>query len=394
MFQIKKRSFALIVAISFLAGASVPASVLYIMQKDKIMLNSKEYSQVAKMSERFDKANKLYDLLDRYYYDEYDKESIIDGICYGLYAGTGDPYTSYLTQDQYEKLKIQTSGELQGIGVVCKVDEENRIVIGKLIEGGPAEKAGLKPNDIILEIDGEVYRGDKYEDAISAMRGDAGTKVKIAYLRGERQSDVSIIRGKIQLQSVHSQILKNNIGYIYISNFESNTGNEFDTAIRQMEVKGVDGVVIDLRDNGGGVVAGAIQVADRLLDEGVLAYTEGKNEEKTFLNTENGKTSLPYVLLINENTASASEIIAAGIKDSKGGAIVGTKSFGKGVIQTIKPLTDGSAVKITVAQYFSPKGKVIQKVGVEPDFYVEMEENGNDDAQLNKAVELLTNRAK
>ncbi len=221
------------------------------------------------------------------------------------------------------------------------------------------------------------------------MRGKPGTKVDIVVLRGEEELDFSITRANIVMQSVRSEMLDGNIGYIRISSFEEKTAEDFKQQVRDMEIKRVKGLVIDLRDNGGGLVESSVQIADLLLDEGVVTYTEDRKGEKEYYKAKAGKTDLPYVILVNGGTASASEILTAAVKDHKGGKIVGTNTYGKGIIQSIEQLSNGDAVKLTIMQYFSPNGSVIHKVGIKPDVEVEALATDTTDKQLEKAVELL-----
>ncbi|MFV0516885.1 MAG: S41 family peptidase [Aminipila sp.] len=390
MIQIKKRNLVIIIIISFLLGGAITFSGIIFYPGQTVVINRDDYNVYKDIMQRYSKVESLYQTLNQYYYKDLDQDKLIEGMCYGLFEGTGDPYTNYMSKEEYDNLMIKTTGKLEGIGVTVGANTDGYIVVVSTVKGSPAEKSGIQSGDLIIAVDGVSYKGSELDSAVANMRGAAGSKVKVAYIRDGKQKEVELTRASITLESVFSETLDNGIGYIYISNFETKTGEEFKKELHGFELKGAKGVVIDLRNNGGGVVESGIEVADLLLDEGVLAYTEGKAQERTYMNTTEGKTTLPYVILINEGTASTSEIVAAGIKDNKGGKIVGTKSFGKGVIQSMAPLKDGDAIKITVSQYFSPKGKVIHGIGVEPDYEVELPQDSKVDTQLNKAIELLT----
>ncbi|MBN7772874.1 S41 family peptidase [Clostridium aminobutyricum] len=393
MIQISKKNFIILIIITALIGTSIGAGGYFVVNNvilDKnVTLSANDYSYYQTLSARYGKLDSLYNTLSKYYYKDLDEEKLKQGMYSGLFWGTGDPYTNYMTKEEYDNLVIKTTGKLQGIGVTMGIDKNGYIVVVSVIKDSPAEHAGMKAGDLILAVDGVEYAGSNLDTAVANMRGDAGTKVNVTYSRNGENKDVVITRANITLDSVYAKTLENNIGYIYINSFETGTADDFEKELRNLEMKGVDGLIIDLRNNGGGVVESGVKIADMLLDEGVIAYTEGKTEERSYMKSTTGKTNLPYVLLINGGTASTSEIVAASIKDEKGGKIVGTTSFGKGVIQSMAPLKEGDAVKITIAQYFSPNGNVIQGVGVKPDYVVEMTENDKTDTQLEKAIELL-----
>ncbi len=340
--------------------------------------------------EKYGKLDMLYATLKGSYYEDLQDEVLMEKIYKGLFSAANDPYTSYMTKDEFENIKIKTTGKFQGIGVTLSIDKEGNIIVISPIKDTPAYRGGIKSGDIIKSVDGVEYKGNELETAVANMRGKVGTKVDLQYVRDGKVNEITLVRANITLESVFSDVLDDGeIGYIYISNFETKTGEDFKKELQDLESKGVKGVIIDLRNNGGGIVKSGIEVADELLGEGVLAYTENKDKEKSFMNTTVGKTKLPYVILINQGTASTSEILVSGVKDNNGGKIIGTKSFGKGIIQSVRELTGGDAIKITTAQYFSPKGKKIHGVGIEPDYKVEVTKEDKTDIQLEKAKEVI-----
>ena len=284
---------------------------------------------------------------------------------------------------------ISTTGEYQGIGVTIAPDDKGLINVVSPIDGSPADKAGIKSGDKIIGIDGDAYDGSSIDNAVAAMRGKPGSKVDLVILRGDKELQFNIVRANIVMQTVRSEVLDGNLGYIRISAFEEKTADDFKEHLRDMEVKGVKGLILDLRDNGGGLVQSSVDVADMLLNEGIVSYTEDRQGNKSYYKTNAGATDLPYVVLVNGGTASSSEILTAAIKDRKGGKIVGTTTYGKGIIQSIEKLTNGDAVKLTVMQYFSPDGNIIHKVGITPDIVVEASADDETDVQLEKAEELL-----
>lgn len=341
-----------------------------------------EYKTLKSLESRYVKAERLIQTIKKYYYKDVDEKDINEGIYKGIFAGLGDKYSGYMTAKEYEMYETAVTGKFEGIGVNITENKKNEIEAINVIPGAPAEKAGIKKGDIIKKVDGKVY--EDIDSAARAMRGKKGTKVKVTVARKGKTLDFTVTRDKIVNKTVNSKMLKNNIGYIQITAFEEETGDDFINAVKDMEKKKVKGLVIDLRDNGGGLVNSGVTVADELLGKGVVTYTKDKYGKKEYYKSESGKTKLPYVLLVNGNTASASEILSAAVKDSGEGKIIGIKTYGKGVIQVSQPLGDGSGIKLTVMQYFSPKGHTIHKKGVTPDYVIK-----NKDGQLNKAIELL-----
>lgn len=388
----KKVAQALLMLVCLAIGIGIGGAVVgwmpQILPKGLVALNP-IYLDYQHMKERYGKIENAYDKLDKYYYEEIDSKKLEEAMLKGLFEGTQDPYTTYMNPMEYENFMIKSTGELQGIGVSLAPDKDNNIVVISTFKDSPAETGGIKAGDIITKVNGVEYKAGELDKAVSEMRGEAGTKVEVSYIREGKENTLRLLRKKITLQSVFAKKLESDIGYIGIGSFEANTPQEFEMELHNFEMNNAKGLVIDLRQNGGGIVESGIEIADMLLDEGVLAYTKGKDNEKIFMNVEKGKTALPYVVLIDEGTASTSEIVAAGIKDNKGGKIVGSKSFGKGVIQTIIKLPTKDAIKITIAQYFSPKGTKIHGVGVKPDYYIDLPEDAQEDLQLKKAIEVL-----
>lgn len=387
MVELKKRSVIALVILCLISGGLLSyMTARYVF--GGILVSEEQYKIYKETGKRFAKVNELYDALNTYYYQDLNEKDLVKGMCSGLFQGAGDPYTVYMTEEEYESIMIKTTGELEGIGVTVVPDKVG-ILIVSTVNGSPAEAAGMKGGDYIVAINGVSYRGEQIDEAVANLRGEAGTKVKVTYLRNGESKEITLVRRKITLQSIFSKEPEEGIGYIRVGSFETNTAQDFKKELKSFESKGAKGLIIDLRGNGGGIVESGIEIADMLLDEGTLAYTEGKSRERIYMNTKKGRTSLPYVVLIDGASASTSEIVSAGIKDNKGGKLVGTTTFGKGLIQTIAQLDTKDAVKITVAQYFSPKGSVINNVGVKPDYEVEQPKDSKEDLQLIKAIEVL-----
>lgn len=332
---------------------------------------------------------------DQFYVPVEDEEALLSGMYKGLVAGLDDPYSEYLTEEEFKTLIDQLQGNYSGIGVTMSANEEDYIEVISVTDQSPAQKAGIRTKDLIIGVDGVTYTGGQMSTAAEKIRGEKDTMVKITILRGTEILEFEIQRDTLTDVTVYAEMKENNIGYLRISGFELNTGKDFAAELRKMEEAKVDGLIIDLRNNGGGVVSSAIEVADELMDAATVVYAENQKGEKTYYKTENGKTKLPYVLLVDGGSASAAEILAAGVQEYGGGLVVGTQTYGKGVIQTTQSLINGGALKLTTMQYYTSSGKAIQGVGMTPDIVVELtwddvNENGKlQDRQLEKAMELF-----
>ncbi len=362
---------------------------IFLLTNDSVILSDRQYQTMKYMTEKYDKTEQLYTAIQDNYYIGVEDDPLLEGIYKGLLWGLNDPYSEYLTSREYEDLMVSTMGEFEGIGVTITADTNGNIVVVSTIEGTPADQAGLKTGDVITMVDKEPYNGSQLSKAAGAMRGEKGTRVTITYWREGVTTDVVLTRAKIVDKSIYSKMLTEDLAYIRITQFEKNTDKDFQLTLNQLEESGVKGIIIDLRNNGGGLIDSGINIADMLLGEGTITYLENNKKERNYYNSEDSATTIPYILLINEGTASTSEILAAAIQDNRGGRIIGTKSFGKGVVQSVEMLADGDALKLTVMQYYSPKGNIIQGKGVTPDVIVEDIEETPLDEPLEKAIQLL-----
>ena len=377
--------------ISVIVGFVVAGVIgtVFLITNDSVILSNKQYENLKYMTDKYSKTEQLYNTIQENYYKTVEDEPLLEGMYKGLFYGLKDPYSEYLTSREYQDLMVNTMGEFEGIGVTITGDSNGNIVIVSTIEGTPADQAGLKTGDVITMVDNEPYSGAELSKAASAMRGEKGTKVTITYWRGGVTTDVILTRAKIIDQSVYSKILSEDVGYIRITQFEKNTDKDFEAVLKELEGANVKGIIIDIRNNGGGLIDSGIEIADMLLGEGTITYLENNQKERTYYNSNDSTTSIPYILLINEGTASTSEILAAAVQDNGGGIVLGTKSFGKGVVQSVEMLPDGDAIKLTVMQYYSPKGNTIHGKGVIPEIVVENIEETVKDEPLEKAIELL-----
>ncbi len=391
MFVMKKKNLIFLLVFIFLVGSITGVGFLYLgggKFLGQTFISKADLEKYNYLKYTYEDIDKLKNKIEEISLYSVKEEDLILGIKRGLFESVGDPYTNYLTKEDYESLLIMSTGQLQGIGVTV-TSKDDHIEIVSTVKESPASRAGLKTGDIIVMVDETKYGGDQLQEAASALRGKVGTKVKVGFLRNDELKDVEIIRANIELESVTSKIIENNIGYIDIKSFETNTGDDFEKELRSLEMKGVSSLIIDLRDNGGGIVESGVEIADLLLDEGVVAYTEDYKKDRTYYKSVHGKTKLPYVILVNEGTASTSEILVAGIKYHKGGLVVGEKTYGKGIIQTVTNVTKDDYMRITIMEYFSPDGQRIDKIGISPNYEVKLIEDDMKDYQLEKAIEIL-----
>ena len=340
-------------------------------------------------------------VIDKYYLGDVDEESLKEGAVKGYIEGLGDPYTEYISKEDMEDYMQDTMGNFVGIGIYMVQDTKtNQIMVLAPIKGSPAEKAGIQPGDYIVAVNGEKCTADDMTAIATKIKGEEGSKVKLQILRGEETLDFEITRENVIVNPVEGEVLENNIGYIEFSSFDENTAEDFKNKFEELQSKGITSLIIDLRNNGGGIVDEALEIAGYIADkDAVLLYEVDKeNKENVEKNDSNPIIDMPIIILTNGNTASSSEILAGALKDLGKAKIVGTKTYGKGVIQQILTLPDGSGLKITTEKYLTPNRTEINQVGIEPDETVELPESvenilnvdRSQDTQLQKAIEMLT----
>ena len=351
-----------------------------------------------------DKITEIETLVQKYYLNEIDTEQVENYLYKGMIAGLDDAYAAYYTKEEYQSMMDSTNGSYYGIGVEMSQNMTTGIItITRVFEGSPAEEAGLLPGDVIYKVQDTEVTGEDLTKVVSMVKGAEGTTVPISVAR-EGESDYltfDVERRTIEIATVEHRMLDGNIGYISIASFDDVTVNQFLTALEDLENQGETALIIDLRNNGGGLVSSAGSILDRLLPEGLIVYTEDKygNREELKSDAKN-YFDKPLAVLVNGNSASASEIFAGAIKDYGLGTLVGTQTFGKGIVQKVYPLSDGTAVKLTVSKYYTPKGNNIHGIGIAPDVEVELDADvanaitipEEKDNQLQKAVEILTEK--
>lgn len=348
----------------------------------------------------------LESLLDKNFLFDYEKEDLYEGSLKGMFANLGDPYTQYFSKDEFSKLMENLDGRYKGIGVLVQASKEGFIKVVQVFDGSPASEAGLKEGDYIIKVEGKEYSADQMEEAVAIMKGEEDTNVKITVRRMEEDGknfediDMDVARRDVKVDTIDESLMEvrdKKIGYIHIKSFDDVTGEDFEDSYKKLKDAGMEGLVLDLRNNPGGSLDVCLDIADKFLDKGVIVTTEDKNGEVITEESDEGKDDIPMTVLVNENSASASEILSGALKDRDRAKIIGKKTFGKGIVQKLFPLDDGSGAKITISEYHTPSGAKINKVGVEPDIEVENSEesleiskkNFSKDDQFKKALQVL-----
>lgn len=342
---------------------------------------------------------KYKEIINKYYLGEVDEEKLKEGAIKGYIEGLDDPYTEYISKEEMEEYMEDTLGNYVGIGIYMTADKKSdKVKVLSPIKDSPAEKAGIEPGDIIVSVNGKTYNSSEMSTMTNDIKGEEGTEVEITILRGTETKEFKIKREKIKVNPVESKVLENNIGYIKFTSFDETTAEDFKTKYEELKKSKIKSLIIDLRNNGGGLVDQALKIADYMTEkDSVLLYEVDKKGNEEVKKSENNPIiSEPVIILTNENTASASEILAGALKDLGKAKIVGTKTYGKGVIQQILNVKDGSGIKLTVEEYQTPNRNKINKIGIEPDETVELPSDVESvinvpeekDTQLQKAKEI------
>lgn len=342
----------------------------------------------------------INEILEKYYLKDIDEAKAADGAIAGYVASLGDPYTEYIPKDEMEEYTQNLMGNYVGIGIYMTQNvEDNTIVVLSPIKYSPAEEAGILPGDIIKKVNGVEYTGENMTAASNSIKGPEGSTVKLEIQRGQEIKTFEITRKKITTNPVIAKKLENNIGYLEISSFDENTAENFKTKYEELKLQGITSLIIDLRNNGGGLVDETLQIADYIVPKGkdLLVTVDKDGKEKVEKAKQDVLIDMPIVVLVNENSASSSEILAGALKDLDEATIVGTTTYGKGVIQQLLTLRNGAGLKVTVEEYFTPNRSKINEIGIEPNEKVELPETvkspflvkEEEDTQLQKAIELL-----
>ena len=384
----------------------ITAAVVYIVMsysyaKDALE-NDEYYSTLYDLKSstaEFAKLKKVMGVIERDYLKEYDMQKLEEGAIKGMLEALGDPYTSYFDKNETESFLMETEGDYEGVGMYISIDtKKDTVIVLSPIKGSPAEEAGVKPGDYITEINDVSVVGVSLEEVASRLKGITGSTVDVKFARYNASGDEEIIekklpRRKVELTSFEYKMLDGNIGYISFSSFDENVTEKFDEATKELfKKKKAKGLILDLRNNPGGLLSVAADVADKLLPTGRIVYTVDKNGNEETLYSDSNFIDVPIVVIVNKNSASASEILAAALKDY-GWQVVGTTTYGKGIVQRIHRLNDGTAIKLTVSAYFTPSGRNIHGIGITPDIELEYDQEAYDadgtDNQVEKAIEVL-----
>lgn len=384
------------VCISTACGA---AQLPMFKQQGNVTIPREEYERLLK----YEKLDILMELVEMYYYEDVDTEEMLESAAVGLVAGVGDVYSMYYTKEDMEAFNEETEGEYAGIGCQLLADPTDQLItVTRVFKGSPAEEVGMRTGDKIVYVNDLYYSAYEMDAAVDVMRGTPGESVKVTVLRGLETIDFDITRKIVNITYVESQILEGNIGYVMVYDFLGNAVEGFRQALESFKEANVSGMIIDLRNNGGGLLDASVMMADMILPEGTVVSVRDKLGREDRYEIDNDYYDVPMVVLINEYSASASEILAGAIRDYKAGTLVGAKTFGKGVVQSVVDFPDGSGLKVTTARYYTPSGECIHEVGIAPDVEAALDEDvvtlyginnlpHEQDAQLQKAIELIRN---
>jgi carboxyl-terminal processing protease len=346
------------------------------------------------------KLNLIDQTLKDFYFDDIDDSKVLDNIYKAYVNAYGDKYTVYYTADEYARIQESSNGAYYGIGVVVRKNDDGTILVVEPYDGAPGKEAGMRKNDVIVTVNGESVADQDLNSVVAKIKGDEGTTVNIGIRRdgSDDIAELTVTRRKVEIKTVAYEMLDDSVGLITISEFDKVTAQQFKEAYAQLETLGMKGLVIDIRSNPGGLLNVVVDMLDEILPDGLIVYTEDKYGNRQEYNGSNPDViDVPLAVLVNGESASASEIFAGAVQDYGAGTIIGTQTFGKGIVQTIRRMSDGSAIKYTMAKYFTPKGQDIHGHGVTPDIVEELSDEFNNlteydaskDNQLQKAIEVI-----
>lgn len=398
-----KRKIVPLLLAGVLTLGAVPAravSLPMFKQEATVTISREEYESLQK----YQKLETLFQLVENYYYEDVDEDAMLENAAVGLMAGIGDVYSVYYTKEEMAKFNEETEGKYAGIGCQLLADPESKLItVTRVFKGSPAETAGIRAGDKIVYVNDVYYTAYEMDEAVSVMRGTPGESVKVTVLRDLETIDFDVMREDININYVEYEILDGNIGYVMVFDFLGDAYEGFEEAINAFQEADVSGMIIDLRNNGGGLVDTCVKMADLILPEGVVVSMKDKNGNVTEEKIDGEYYDVPMAVLVNGYSASASEILAGAIRDNHAGTLVGTKTFGKGVVQSSLEFADGSGMKVTTARYYTPSGECIHEIGIEPDIEVELDADAvtryginnlphENDAQLQCAIAVLNGK--
>ncbi len=399
--MVSKRTLAVLLAVTVLLTAVSTftlGNVLQVGIGEKVLVDRQQLQRYQALEAEFGEVVALQELVSRQFYKDTAQVDFVTGLKRSLFQSLEDPYSVYFDAEEYKSFNEASEGSYGGIGVIVSPGEDGLITVVSPIEGTPGERAGLTTGDRIIKVDGTDVFGEKIDEAVSRMKGQPGTDVVLTLLKKDNeQKDITITREQIVIKSAKSEMLPEQVGYLKLNAFDEKSAKEFDSHLNGLLAQGARGLILDLRNNPGGSLDQCVLIADRLLGDQVIVSTKDRAGNEDIERSDAKALDIPYVLLVNEGSASASEILTGAVQDSGSGTVIGTKTFGKGLVQAVSGLPDGSGYKITVAQYFTPKGSYIHGKGIEPDIVVdlpdELKEKADlahgEDPQFQKALEVL-----
>jgi carboxyl-terminal processing protease len=376
---------ALIYGIILVMVTALVTSTFQLSVGNKVIVSKSNYEEY----KNYSKLLGLKEMIEESYYKKPKEDELLTGSIRGMFEGLNDPYSRYYTEEEFKELMDQTAGVFSGVGIVIGAGEDNLITVVSPIEGSPAAKSGIKPGDKIIKVDGKNVTAKELDKATHMIKGKPGTDVTLTIKRENKDFDVTIKREEIKLQTVKSEVLEDSIGYIKITSFDETTDKDFEENINKLKEQNIKGLVLDLRGNPGGLLDVCHKIGDMLVGKGTIVYTKDNKGNTEYLKSDEESIGLPIAVLINGGSASASEILTGAIVDNKVGVAVGTTSFGKGLVQTVRELKDGTGYKLTIAQYFTPSGSYIHGKGIKPNIEVEDEAK-----QLDSAVDWIKEKIK
>lgn len=387
-----------LVAITALATFFV-TTLLQVNTGDKVVISQSALDSYQTFIDEYREVEELKTYIEKNYYKDVTDETLIEGMKKGIFDVLNDPYSVFMNSDEFKDYMESSSGEYPGIGIYLAPNDDNEIEIVSPIEDTPADRAGLIAKDLIIGVNGETVNADVMDEAIATIKGEPGTPVTLTIYRpsNKEKFDVEIVREWIDIKVVKSRMLDDQIGYLRLTMFDEHAATEFEKHMDALIKDGAKGVIIDLRQNPGGYLSQCVEIADRLLGEGMIVYTESRNGDNEEYTSDASKYDAKIVVLVDGGSASASEILTGALKDHKSATIVGTTTFGKGIVQIVKPYNEETGFKLTTSEYFTPNGVNIHGVGIDPDVVVELDEayyelenpTDADDNQLQKAIEIM-----
>lgn len=364
-----------------------------------VTISREEYERYQKLSTVLE----IMDYVEEGFYEDVDEEALLQGAAAGVLSATGDPYTFYYSPEDYAELWEEDEGEYAGVGIQISASYLTGIcTISRVFDNGPAKEAGVHKGDILYKVEDLLVDAYNLQDAVDIMRGTPGTTVTVVFMRDGEELTFELTRANINVNRIEATMLTEDVGYIYLYEFAGDCATRFEEELDKLVAQGAKGLIIDLRDNPGGWVSDAESIGDLFLDKGVLCYLEYKDGSREYYRTKDGKVDLALVILVNENSASSSEILTGALKDRADATVVGVQSYGKGIVQSVIPLADGAGMQMTMAQYYTPNGNAVHKIGITPDVECALPEGDNGmyefadlaDPQLSKALEVMEEKLK